>query len=176
MPPRKAATPTEHEEVIPEVFFDAIMFLFPGLNKVAEECGVSIGEWIIMRHIQQAGVKNTEGRPTMLRQSLSDLLSQRGFGDANIVRLLNSLEDKKLIRRASLSHGEREDLFSEAKGGNRQAVILQTMGDRRINEFKEKLTGHFIRWQAERSIIVQRAIASARGFGLDFAKWFFNAH
>lgn len=32
------------EAVLPEVFFDAVAHFLPGLNEVAQQCGISIGE------------------------------------------------------------------------------------------------------------------------------------
>src|SRR5947208_984781 len=95
---------------IPEVFYHAIAFLLPGLNQVAQECAISIGEWIIMWHLMQAGVSNERNEPTILRRTLIDLLSQRGFGDANISRLLSSLEDKGHVLRVSVPMQERDRL------------------------------------------------------------------
>jgi DNA-binding MarR family transcriptional regulator len=159
---------------LPEEFFHAIAYLLPGLNQVAQECNISIGEWIIMWHLQQAGVLNDKGERTMLRQVLTDLLAKRGFGDANIVRLLNSLEDKDLIRRVSLTQHEREDLFSGSGIGNRQAVLLQTSGEQKIQEFKQRLAVHFSNWRLEQSVMIQKALDSASGVGKQFADWFFK--
>jgi len=162
------------EDALPEAFFHAIAYLLPGLNQVAQEIGISIGEWIIMWHLKQAGVPNSRGQTTMLRQELTGLLAKRGFGDANITRLLNSLEDKDLIRRMSLTHSERNQLFGAFEGGYRQAVVLQGAGDKKIQEFKERMTIHFATWRSEQSVMIQKALASASGVGLKFAKWFFK--
>lgn len=158
--------------VLPEVFFHAVAYLLPGLNQVAQECDISIGQWIIMFHLRQAGVLNEESQPIMLRQDLTDLLAKRGFGDANIVRLLNSLEDKDLVRRVSLTHQEREHLFKASEGGNRQAVILQLSGDKKIEQFKKRLAIYFEAWRSEQSVMLQKALAAAQGAGLQFAEWF----
>jgi DNA-binding MarR family transcriptional regulator len=170
MAKRSANIPTE----IPEALLYAIAFLLPGLNQVAQECGISIGEWIIMWHLSKVGVQNSEGQSTMLRQDLTDLLSKRGFGDANVTRLLISLEDKELIRRISLSQRERDELFGAAEGGNRLAVILQASGSKKIDEFKQRLSAQVERWHSEQSIMAQKALDSANGVVLQFTQWFFK--
>jgi DNA-binding MarR family transcriptional regulator len=158
-------------DALPEVFFHAIAHLLPGLNQIAQECDITIGQWIIMWQLQQAKVTNEEGQPIMLRQVLTDLLAKRGFGDANIVRLLNGLEDKDLVRRVSLTREERARLFEDSEGGNRQAVILQPSGDKKIEQFKSQLAVHFEGWRSEQSVMLQTALASAKGAGLQIAEW-----
>ncbi len=156
---------------LPEIFFHAIANFLPALNQIAQECDISIGQWVILFHLRHAGVLEG-GQATMLRQDLTDLLVKRGFGEANIVRLLNSLEDKDLVRRVSLTHLERERLFKSSQGGNRQAVVLQLSGDTKIDLFKERLTAHFESWRSEQSVMLQKALDAAQGAGLQFAEWF----
>ena len=98
-------------EVLPEVFFDAVAHFLPGLNEVAQQCGISIGEWAIIWHFRRAGARNAKRQAIMPRHGLTELLARRGFGDANISRLLTSLENKEFIRRTSLTRREREQLF-----------------------------------------------------------------
>jgi DNA-binding MarR family transcriptional regulator len=163
------------KDALPEAFFHAVAYLLPGLNQVAQKCGITIGEWIILWNLQQAGgVLNKAGQPTLPRQDLTELLAKRGFGEANISRLLNSLENKELIRRTSLTHREREILFGASHGGNRQAVVLQASGDKKIQEFKKLLNSVFNSWRSERSVMIQRALESVSGIGLQIAEWFFK--
>jgi DNA-binding MarR family transcriptional regulator len=157
-------------DVIPEVFFDAIAYLLPGLNDVAQRCGISIGEWIILYHLRRAGKRNAGGQPIMARQGLKELLAQRGFGDANISRLLSSLENKEHIRRTSLTYREREQFFGASHAGNRQVVVLQASGDKKIQEFKQLLVGIFKAWLSGQSVMTRRVLASASGIGRHLAE------
>jgi|HubBroStandDraft_2_1064218.scaffolds.fasta_scaffold266189_1 DNA-binding MarR family transcriptional regulator len=163
-----------NETVLPEALFHAIAYLLPGLNQVAQECEISIGEWIIMWHLRQAGVRNDAGQFVVLRQDLTSLLELRGFGGANVVRLLNSLQDKGLVRRVSLTTEERDQLFMPSDSGNRQSVVLQVTGDQKIEEFKKRLTTHLSTWRSEESVLNKKAVESARGLWLQFAEWFFR--
>lgn len=161
-------------EAVPEAFFDAIAYLLPALNRVAQQCEISVGEWIIMWHLKQAGTSGEGTRPTMLRPVLTDLLDKRGIGEANITRLLNSLEDKQLIRRVSLTQRERDQLFGASGTGGRQAVVLQPAGDQKIQEFKLQVATQFKNWRSEQSVIIQKALTSVSGTGLQLAEWFFR--
>ncbi len=157
---------------MPDVFFDGLAYLLPALNGVAEECGISIGQWIILWHLFQNGLQNENGETIMLRQDLTDLLVKRGFGEANIVRLLNSLEDKRLVRRLSLSQTERQRFFSSSEGGNRQAVAVHGAGYVKIGQFKEAVSSRFERWRAEQPAMLKSALATAKGAGLQVAALF----
>jgi hypothetical protein len=115
----------------------------------------------------------------MLRQVLTKLLEQRGFGEANLVRLLNNLEDKSLIRRMSLTQQEREqyrkdDEFFPDSDAGRQAVVLQAAGDEKIKAFKRRLAEHFQSWRLEQNPITRRALDSATGIAREFAMWFYG--
>jgi len=165
MAQNRTASSTPRE--LPETVFGAIAFLLPGLNRVAHGCGITIGEWIIMWHLQQDGSLNEEKRPVMLRQDLTDLLAKRGFGDANFVRLLNSLEDKKLVRRVSLTQEEKRQLFKGRDRGGRQAVLLRPSGEEKVGEFKRELAAHFEKWRLELPKIVRKVISSTH----EISKW-----
>jgi len=108
----------------------------------------------------------------MPRQGLTELLARRGFGDANISRLLGSLENKELIRRMSLTPREREQLFGVSHGANRQAIVLQHLGERKIEEFQKRLTGIFEAWVSKQPMTTQTAVLSASGIGLWIAERF----
>jgi DNA-binding MarR family transcriptional regulator len=162
------------EEVVPEAFFFGIAYLLPGLNQVAQRCGISIGEWIILFYLKEAGAMNDKSQCTMMRKRLTELLSKRGFGDANISRLLKGLEDKNLIRRMSLPYRELVQLFDASHGGSRQAVVLQATGEKKIQEFKQRLASLIVAWRSEQSLMVRKALESANGVGLLLAEWFFK--
>lgn len=162
------------EEVVPEVFFFGIAYLLPGLNQVAQKCGISIGEWIILFYLKEAGAMNDKTQRTMLRKRLTELLSTRGFGDANISRLLKGLEDKDFIRRMSLPYRELVQLFGTSHGGSRQAIVLQATGEKKIQEFKQRLASLITTWRSEQSLMVRKALESAHGVGLLLAEWFFK--
>jgi DNA-binding MarR family transcriptional regulator len=164
---------TDHSQSngLPEVAFHAIAHLLPGLNRLAENCSISIGQWIILWKLRNSGVPNQHGEFIMLRQDLTDSLEKEGFGEANIVRLLNGLEDKNLIRRISLTQEEREGLFRTTHGGNRQAVVLQEAGEKRIDAFKAEVTAHFEAWRSEQTVMLQQAVATVRSASLQMAKW-----
>jgi DNA-binding MarR family transcriptional regulator len=162
--------PIPDELILPDVFFDAVAHFLPGLNEVALQCGISIGEWIILWHLRRAGVPNDKKQPTMPRQGLTELLARRGFGDANISRLLNSLENKEFIRRTSLTAKEREQLFGVSLGSNRQVVILQPFGERKIGDFQQRLTDIFASWISKQPMMTRRALLSASGIGQQIAE------
>jgi DNA-binding MarR family transcriptional regulator len=168
----RVAEPTEDPAL--EAFLYAIPFLLPGLNQVAQECGVSIGEWIILWHLKQIGVANEKGQLTMLRRTLIELLEKRGFGDANISRLLSSLEDKGHLLRGGIPMHERDKLFGDSDRGDKFVVVLQETGEEKLKEFKQHLAEHFRGWRSEQSVIVKKAVASASAIGLQFAEWFFK--
>ena len=155
--------------MLPDVFFDGLAHLLPKLNQVAEECGISIGQWIILWHLVQKGVKDESGQKIMLRQDITDILEKRGFGQANIVRLLNGLEDKRLVRRFSLSLADRQRFFPSSNGGNRQAVAVDTPGHRKLQDFKVALSAQFEDWRVEQPTLLRTAIAAAKGAGLNVA-------
>ena len=157
------------DQALPDIFFDAVAFFLPGLNDVAQRCGISIGEWAIMWHLRRAATRNTAGQAIMPRQSLTELLARVGFGDSNISRLLTALENKELIRRVSLTQRERQEFFGPTLPANRQAVILQPSGDRKIDEFQNKLTDIFAAWVSKQSLPTRKIILSASGIGLDLA-------
>jgi DNA-binding MarR family transcriptional regulator len=158
------------EAVLPEVFFDAVAHFLPGLNEVAQQCGISIGEWAILWHLRRTGVPNDKKQTIMPRQGLTELLARRGFGDANISRLLSSLENKEFVRRTSLTQGERERFFGASHGGNRQAIVLQPSGELKIGQFQRRLTDIFATWVSKQPIATRAALSSASGIGLQIAK------
>jgi DNA-binding MarR family transcriptional regulator len=165
MPRNRAVSSTK--TTLPETVFSTIAFLLPGLNRVAHGCGITIGEWIIMWYLRQDGILNEEKHAVMLRQDLTDLLAKRGFGAANFVRLLNSLEDKKLVSRVSLSQEDRARLFKGRARDDRRAVLLRPSGEEKIEEFKKELTAHFDKWRLEQPKIVRKALSSTQ----EIANW-----
>jgi len=154
---------------LPDAFYDALAYFLPGLNAVAQQCGVSIGEWAILRHLRQEGRPNDKKQATMPRQDLAELLARRGFGQANISRLLTSLENKELLRRASLTSHERERLFGTPISGKRLVIILQPFGERKIGEFQQRLNEIFAGWLSKQSMPTRMALLSARGIGQQIA-------
>ena len=127
------------------------------------------------RRIQSCGERCGRSPGNGSGSGICGLLATRGLGDANITRLLNSLEEKHLIRRLSLTQRERGQLFGASKGGNRLAVILQATGDKKIQQFKARLALHFGEWRTEQSVMTQKAIKSAAGgLGEKITEWFWG--
>lgn len=174
--PVTARNRSQGKDLIPEEFFDGIAYLLPGLNQVAQECDLSIGEWIILWDLQHRGVPNNENKLVMLRKDLTQSLASRGFGEANITRLLNSLADKEHVRRISLTQGERDRLFDPSDRETRLAVVLEPSGGKKIDEFKDRLTHHVAKWRrSQRPFLNQKALTAAATPLLRFAEWFLKS-
>src|SRR4051812_21098147 len=102
-PSKKKAAP------LPDELFTVLAHLVPGLNLIAQKCGVSLGDWLFLWYLQTHSVAGGKNGRTMLRKELTTVLLKHGFIDANITRRLDTLVDKELILRPTLSLRERQD-------------------------------------------------------------------
>jgi hypothetical protein len=135
-----------HANELPDEFLTAVAFLLPYLNKLAqEECGITIGAIFVMMHLTISG-KRVDGRYTMLRNDLTNLLGRRGFSDAGASRLLQGLQDSGYIQRTFVSAAVRQEQFEPGERANTQAVILMEGGEQKIDDFKAALRMHFGHW------------------------------
>jgi DNA-binding MarR family transcriptional regulator len=158
-------------ETIPDAFYDAIAYLIPGLNKVAESrCGISLGEWLVLWHLQRAGVQTAHSDCTVLRQELTNLLTYQGFDSGGISRILDSLERKQLVRRLTLTATERREVFG-GMDGNKMAVVLAPAGKKKIHEFKAAVGEHFEQWRSQQPLLIRASLRSVREKAMRFVDW-----
>ncbi|MGO9012879.1 MAG: hypothetical protein ACLQPN_22515 [Bryobacteraceae bacterium] len=72
-----------------------------------------------------------------------------------------------------MTQQERDRLFGGSdEGGQRLAVVLEEAGEKKIEQFKQRLALHVEKWRTEQSIMTQKALKSATGAGLQIAEWF----
>lgn len=140
--------PSKKATLLPDELFTVLAHLVPGLNLIAQKCNISLGDWLFLWYLQTHGVAGGKSGRTMLRKELTRVLLKHGFIDPNITRRLDTLVDKGLILRPTLATRERQELFPNAPGNSRLAVVLLPAGERKITKFKELVSHSFQKWSA----------------------------
>ncbi|HEX3822661.1 MAG TPA: helix-turn-helix domain-containing protein [Candidatus Sulfotelmatobacter sp.] len=157
---------------LPEEVFHAVAALVPRLIYVAEEeCGVDPIELLVLWHIRHFGKPNSEGQNVVLRHDLTRVLKQNfHYSDANVSKLIEELQEKGFVLRATLSARERGELFGD-QDGSKLMVLLRPLGDAKIEQFKAALRSRFDKWSLDQSSAIRLATRKFLPVVIRFARW-----
>lgn len=153
---------SKSSHMIPEEAFTTLGFMIPALARLIDrECDITLGSWLVLSEVKRRGRSSADGLPVLLRHDLTRLFDERGFTRPAITKILNSLDEKKLVKRRKLAPEERKVMFGSTLG-SRSAVVLTPDGDRKIDEFKTILRSQFDEWYKQQPSVVRGALKGFR--------------
>ncbi len=156
------------KEDIPEELFHALATIIPRLTiLVRETCDVTPIELLVLWHIRHFGRVTREDNTVISRTAITEML-QAEFGTTapNVTKLIQGLQDKKLLDRVTLDSSE-----SLAMGSKRRAVvILNQSGKQRVERFKSALQDRTIDLYKQLSLGERGLIRLLRPLAIKVAK------
>jgi hypothetical protein len=129
-----AKTP-ESESAATGVIID---FAFQLTNLLHDRWHVCPLEYFILETLRGEG-KEFNHSKAMLRSKLTATVQQFDCGEANLVRILNHLQDLRLVNRLHFTLQERRRIFEDAPGNNRMGIVLTDAGQETISQIREAI-------------------------------------
>lgn len=155
---------------IPVEFFDGLCYFLPGLGRIAEkDCGLTLTEWSVLWFLRSQGTASNGGY-SMLRHVLTRRLTERGFTPGAVTKVVESLQKKRLVQRATLTPEEREAVFKSAMGP-KLTVTLLPEGVQRLDLFASELAKRLDVWRKKQPPLVRVSFTALRKKAATFAEW-----
>jgi DNA-binding MarR family transcriptional regulator len=132
---------------LPEAVFHAVATIIQRLVYIVDrECGIAPMDLLTLWFVDYFGKPNEDGESVILRRTLTLMLARKfGMTSGQMNKAIDSLGDKNLVRRTTISREERKRLFG-AEDGPRLVLILTSEGVEKFTLFKASITQRYERW------------------------------
>ena len=104
-------------------------YVSASFQKKLEENGVSISEWVVLRHLYDGGVSTS-----------SELIAALGMTKGAISKIITRLESKRLVERVSVGTDKRAQQIKLTQAGRKLLPKLAALADQNEEEFFAHIT------------------------------------